>query len=109
HLTRAREREDDVTVLLHRLARALAAQELAAHAEVDDEDVAAIELPEQVLALPLDAGDLVPLQPVDELLLRPVARDGAQPVDVDGLDALARDLLLEVAPDRLNFGELRHD
>ena len=45
-------------------------QQLAAHAQVDDQQVAGVELEQQVLALAVDAGDLGALEPRDELLLR---------------------------------------
>ena len=48
------ERDHDVGVLRHRLARALGPQQLTRHAEVDHQHVVAVELQQQVLPPPLD-------------------------------------------------------
>src|SRR5205807_964224 len=62
---------------------------------------------EQVLALAVDAGDAMALDAADEHLLRDAAHR-TRAVHLDGLDAPADDLLLEVPAERLDLGELRH-
>ena len=103
------EGDDHVGVLVRLLlGRPFGAQKLTAHSEVDDEDVAALELDQQVLAPAVDPHDLAALELAGEVLLVGVPADRSHAADVDLLDALADDLLLEVAPQRLDFGQLRH-
>src|SRR5205814_554104 len=90
------------------LGRALRSQELTAHAEMDDEDVAVVQLDQQVLAPAVDAGDLAALELGREVLLVRVTADRPHAADVHLLDALADHLLLQVAPERLDLGQLRH-
>ena len=94
-----REGDDDVSVLLRRLARRLGPQQLPAHAQVDNEQVAVVELQQQVLALALDGGDLAALELGDEVLLGLVPADRTDAGGLDGFDALADDLLVEISPD----------
>ena len=88
---------------------ALGPQQLAAHAQVDDEDVAAVEAEEQVLAPPVDAGDLAALEPG-----RRTAScwggggSSACPVTSTVLIRLPTTSRVEVAAEGLDFGELRH-
>src|SRR5205807_9378992 len=63
---------------------------------------------EEVLALAVVAGDALALEPVDERLLGLVAANHPQRGDLDLLDALPDDLLVQVALERLDLGELRH-
>src|SRR5205807_7187580 len=97
-----------VGVLGHGLLGALGPQELAAHAQVNDQDAAAVQAQQQLLALAGDAPDLARLQLGDEVLLVLVPADGAHPRHVDGADLPARDLPVEVPPDGLDLGQLRH-
>src|SRR5262249_11929998 len=107
-LTALRERDHDVGVLRHGLARALGPDELSGHAEMDHQDVAAIEPGEDVLATSFDPGDALADETVRELLAVVVPTDRAHAVGVDCLDALADDLAFEGAPNHLDLRQLRH-
>ena len=91
-----------------RLLGALGPLQLAAHAQVDDQGRAVVEAEQQVLAGPVDRLDGVALEPGAELLGARVATDRAPVAHLDRLDLPADDLALEVAPDGLDFGKLRH-
>src|SRR5688500_2527316 len=75
---------------------------------MDDEEVAAVELEQQVLAAPLDARDLRALELGDELLLARVAPDAARAGGLDGLDPLADDLPLQLPTDGFDFRQFGH-
>src|SRR5205823_982244 len=81
---------------------------LTAHAEMDDEDVAVVQLDQQVLAPAVDAGDLAALELGREVLLVRVTADRPHAADVDLLDPLADHLFLQVALQSLDLGQLRH-
>src|SRR5262249_57875530 len=83
-------------------------EELAAHAEVRDEQVAAVQLEEEVLPLPLDAGDLRAGDARRELLARAVTPDRAVVGDVYLLHPLPDDIPFQLPPDGLHFGQFRH-
>ena len=78
-------------------------QQLARHAEVDDQRVAVVELHDQVLPPPLDARELAAVELLGEQLALPVPPDAAHPVDLDRLDLLADDLLFEIAANHLDL------
>ncbi len=101
------EGDDHVGVLLHRVAD-LGAQELAAHPQVGDQDVAVVEVHQQELALAPDPVDPPSLQAGDELLVAGVAAHRAQAGDDHLADPPAGELLLQVAADGLDLGKLRH-
>src|SRR5438270_7723751 len=73
---------------------------------MDDEDVASVELEQQVLPAPLDTVDLGAFELGDELLLR-LPADRARAGHLHGLHPLADDLALEAAADRLDLRKLR--
>jgi hypothetical protein len=87
-----------------RVTRALRPQELARHPEVDDKYVVVVEPTEEVLAPPVDAGDLAVDETADELLAVVMPTNGTHAVDVDRLDLLADDLTVEITADDLDFG-----
>ncbi len=91
-----------------RLLQALHPLQLAAHPEMDDERRAVVEGEQQVLAGTVDRLDRVALEQGAELLGARVASHRAPVSDLDRLDLPADDFALEVTPDGLDFGKLRH-
>ena len=73
-----------------------------------DEHVVAVETQQQVLAAPLDAGDLVIDQSARELLAIVVTAHGTHAVDFHRFDLLADDLAVEVTSYDLHLRQLRH-
>ena len=102
-LRRRHERQHHVGVLGERGPR-VGAQQLAAHAEMSDEDVAAVEPQEQVLPSTAGADQLAALGPGDELVGGVVPANGSRVGDLDLPDPLVGELLFDITPDGLDLG-----
>ena len=88
------EGDDHVGVLVEGVLGPLGPLELAAHAQMDDQHVVAVEAEEEVLAGPADRRDGAALEPGPELLAVLVATDRALALHLDRLDPPADDLLV---------------
>ena len=102
------EGDHHVGVLGLGLLDALDPQQLAAHAQVHDQGVAAVQADQQVLAEPADRLDGPPLEQGAELLGAGVPAHRAAVGHRDRLDLAPDDLLAQVLAERLDLGELRH-
>jgi hypothetical protein len=78
------------------------------HAEVDQENATRLEPDNQILAATLDGGDPLALQ-LGRHLGRVVGTHEARVVDLDALEAAAREDGFQAHADGLDLGQLGHE